>query len=175
MTRRACELLEGATSRGALKRLSRVLDDDPVLRAEVVTVARARGIEIPDDVDTWPSKKLLRRARGREEASRVRTNPISRDEAFTCAHCTMAVPVHGRSSRDHCPFCLRSLHVDVVPGDREASCGGILDPVGVERRGTRTMIHYRCRACAESRVNQALTDGEPPDDWGQVVALPGVQ
>jgi hypothetical protein len=37
------------------------------------------------------------------------------------------------------------------------------------------MIHYRCRVCGESRINQALTDGDPPDDWDKVIALPGVQ
>jgi len=37
------------------------------------------------------------------------------------------------------------------------------------------MIHYRCRSCGHEGVNQALVDGDPPDDWDQVIALPGVQ
>lgn len=29
------------------------------------------------------------------------------------------------------PNCLSSLHLDIEPGDREADCGGIMEPVGV--------------------------------------------
>lgn len=175
MSRRAEELLDAATSRGAIKRLAAQIDREPALREELIAVARARGIELGPDATAWSSKRLLRRARGREAEARIRSNPIARDEDFTCAHCEAAVPAHGRTARDHCPHCLRSLHVDVVPGDRAARCSGILDPVGVERRGARTMIHYRCRSCGHEGVNQALVDGDPPDDWDQVIALPGVQ
>ena len=173
MSRRAEDLLDAATSRGAIKRLAEELDAEPALRKQLIAVARARGVALEPDAESWPAKRLLRRARGRETASRVRTNPIARDEHFTCLHCAAEIPAHGRTARDHCPHCLRSRHVDVVPGDRAQNCRGILDPVGVEQRGDRTMIHYRCRSCGEATVNQALTDGDPPDDWAQVVALPG--
>ena len=36
----------------------------------------------------------------------------------------------GTQHRNHCPNCLSSLHLDIEPGDREADCGGIMDPVG---------------------------------------------
>ena len=39
------------------------------------------------------------------------------DEGFFCAHCGKWVPPLGYSSRNHCPFCLWSLHVDINPGD----------------------------------------------------------
>ena len=51
------------------------------------------------------------------------------DAGFICRNCGREVPPLGYSSRNHCPFCLCSLHVDVLPGDRAADCGGILDPV----------------------------------------------
>jgi hypothetical protein len=54
--------------------------------------------------------------------------------------------------------------VDVVPGDRAAGCGGLLDPVDLEVRGERWVIRYRCRRCGVERRNQALRDGEPADD-----------
>lgn len=161
----AAELLEAArqASRGELKRLAARLDADPALRAAVAALA-----DLPAD---WPPKRLLRVARGHEEAARERTNPVMRDEAFTCAHCGREVPPHGRTARDHCPSCLRSLHVDVVPGDRAATCGGILDPVGVEVRGADTVLRYRCRRCGAERTNRALLDGADPDDWSRIAAL----
>lgn len=128
-------------------------------------------MELPDDAVDWPAKRLLRRARGREEEARRRTNPVARDEAFVCAHCGLDVPPHGRTARDHCPRCLRSLHVDVVPGDRAAGCGGLLDPYELERRGDDLRIRYRCRRCGAVKVNRALLDGDPPDDWGALLRV----
>ncbi len=156
---------------GALKRLAAQLDGDLALRSELATAARAAGAELPDDADGWPAKKLLRRALAREDAAQVRRNPIARDEAFVCAHCGAAVPPHGRTARDHCPACLRSAHVDVVPGDRASDCGGVLHPVGLELRGDRAVIAYRCERCGAARRNRVLDDGEPPDDPKAVRAL----
>jgi len=175
MSRRARELLDAATSRRAIKRLAATLDGDVEIRQELVELARARGVDLPDEAVNWPGKRLLRRARGRDGDAQIRTNPIARDEAFQCVHCAAEISPHGRSARDHCPECLRSLHVDVIPGDRAETCRGILDPVAVERRGSRTMIHFRCRSCGTERINQALTDGESPDRWDRVIALPGIK
>ena len=169
--RRAVELLDAATSRGAVKRLAPQLDEVEGLRRAILDEGRRRGAALPDDALQWPAKRLLRVARAREADSRIRTNPVHRDEAFVCAHCGLAVPPHGRTARDHCPQCLRSVHVDRVPGDRAADCGGLLDPVAVERRAEDWVISYRCRRCGEHRTNRALLDGDPPDDWEQVVAL----
>lgn len=169
---RVAELLDHQLSRGALKRRGSQLDQDPELREAVIAEASRRGQPLPSDVASWPGKRILRRARAREVDARIRRNPIARDEAFTCAHCGAHVPAHGRTARDHCPHCLRSLHVDVVPGDRGAGCGGVLDPVRVEPAGAGGWrIHYRCRTCAAERVNRALLDGDPPDDWARIVAL----
>ena len=40
------------------------------------------------------------------------------DNGFICAHCGKEVEPLGYTSRNHCPFCLWSLHVDINPGDR---------------------------------------------------------
>ncbi len=165
-------MVEQARTRSACKRLGAKLDADPRLKTALLHWARARGVDLPDDAVRWPGKRLLRRARGREQAARIRRNPIARDEAFRCVACGRDVPPHGRSARDHCPYCLTGLHVDrLTPGDRASSCGGQLRPTGVERRGGRWMIAYTCARCGARRTNQVLLDGDPPDDWGRVVAL----
>lgn len=166
---RARDLLDRARSRGEVKRLSAALDGDDELRRALLAEGRDRGADLPDEAVGWPSAKLLRRARAHEDAARERTNPIRRDEAFTCAHCGLEVAPLGRTDRDHCPRCLRSLHVDVVPGDRAATCGGLLDPVGAEIRGGDVVIHHKCRRCgATHRVRAAV--GDPGgDDWEALV------
>ena len=172
MRERARELLDAAVGRGALKRLAAALDAEPGLREAVLAEARRRGVILPDEAESWPAKRLLRRARGRDVEAQVRTTPIHRDEAFTCAHCGADVEPHGRTARDHCPRCLRSMHVDVVPGDRAADCGGVLDPVGAEQSGGGGWrLRYRCRRCGQERVNQVILDGDDPDDWGLVTQL----
>jgi len=170
---RAQALLDQAdgAGRGLLKRLASSLDGDEPLRRALVRLGRARGADLPEGAWAWPAKRLLRMARGREHSSRQRLNPVMRDEAFTCAHCGHQVPPQGRTARDHCPRCLRSRHVDRVPGDRAEDCGGLLDPVRIELRHGETLIHYRCRSCGANRVNRALLDGGDPDRWEEVMRV----
>ena len=130
-----------------------------------------RGVDLPDDAVEWPGKRLLRRALGRDVASQVVSTPTARDEGFTCAACGAEVQPARRTARDHCPRCLVSQHVDVVPGDRAAGCGGLLRPVDAERRGDGFRIRYRCAACGAERFNKALLDVDDPDDWAALVAL----
>lgn len=166
--------IDAARTRGDCKRLGARLDTDPGLKHAVAAAARQRGVELPDDAASWPGKRLLRRARGRETSSQQRTNPIARDEAFTCVGCGRAVPPHGRTARDHCPYCLVGLHVDAVtPGDRASTCGGVLTPIAVEGQRGRWVLVYRCESCGAERRNRVLEDGEPPDDWRRVVELTG--
>ncbi len=97
---------------------------------------------------------------------------IKRDEAFVCAHCGRRVPPAGRTSRNHCPSCLRSLHVDVVPGDRADPCGGIMDPISADVRTDRVTIVHRCRRCgAERRVRALRESVADPDDWEALVRV----
>ena len=49
--------------------------------------------------------------------------------------------------RDHCPHCLRSRHVDIVPGDRAAKCRGRMDPIQFELIGGVVWIEYQCSDC----------------------------
>lgn len=164
--KRVAALLAETRGRAECKRLGAWLDDEGrELRVPLLEEARRRGVDLPDEAVAWPGKRLLRRARGAEQAARERRNPIQRDEAFACQHCGREVPPGRSRVRDHCPFCLRSLHVDIVPGDRAAGCGGLLDPVGLEVGGRQGMvIRYRCRLCGYEHRNRAALDVEPPDD-----------
>lgn len=53
------------------------------------------------------------------------------NESFTCKVCGRLVVPNGAGSdhRNHCPYCLTSMHLDIEPGDREADCGGAMEPV----------------------------------------------
>lgn len=78
------------------------------------------------------------------------------DNGFICANCGAEVEPLGKTSRNHCPYCLCSLHVDILPGDRANPCGGIMDAVKVEtdpRKGY--VILHRCRKCGEICRNRA--------------------
>ena len=99
------------------------------------------------------------------------------DNGFTCAHCGREVKPLGYSSRNHCPFCLWSLHVDVNPGDRANECGGAMEPIGVEtdpRKGY--IILHRCTKCGEVRRNRAAHEAEvQPDRLKLLIALTAVK
>jgi hypothetical protein len=94
----------------------------------------------------------------------IRKNMISVNEGFKCANCKRVVePGEGGICRNHCPYCLFSLHVDLdVPGDRANECGGLMAPTGVElnkKKGPR-LIHV-CKVCGHKSVNRMSSD----DDW----------
>ena len=83
------------------------------------------------------------------------------DNGFICAHCGKEVEPLGFTSRNHCPFCLWSLHVDVNPGDRASDCGGVMDPAFAEPDAKRGfIITHKCRKCGELRRNKAASDDD---------------
>jgi hypothetical protein len=86
-------------------------------------------------------------------------------EDFTCMHCGHSVVGDGYTN--HCPKCLHSRHVDVNPGDRAATCGGLMVPVGIENKGDRYVILHRCTACGFERRNKMQDD----DDMDRVIAI----
>jgi RNHCP domain len=61
---------------------------------------------------------------------------IMRNESFSCQNCQKEVTLHPTgSARNHCPHCLYSLHVDdTLPGDRLATCHGLMTPVGIDHK-----------------------------------------
>ena len=100
----------------------------------------------------------------------------TRNEAFVCENCGEVVrPLANGSCRNHCPRCLWSKHLDDVPGDRRAHCGGRMPPVGVERDARRGwMIVHRCERCGAIRRNRAaLDDPAQPDRFDALLRAAG--
>lgn len=91
-----------------------------------------------------------------------RHNPCA--DSFTCRNCgRLCVPEGaGSDHRNHCPNCLTSLHLDIEPGDREADCGGQMEPIAVwVRRGGEWAIVHRCRVCGWISSNRIAADDNP--------------
>ena len=81
------------------------------------------------------------------------------DSGFICRNCEKPVEPLIYSSRNHCPFCLYSLHLDIMPGDRLNDCGGILEPFSAEpdlKKGW--IINFKCEKCGEKSRNKAAGD-----------------
>lgn len=88
-------------------------------------------------------------------------------EDFTCGHC--GAFVKGDGYTNHCPRCLWSTHVDIAPGDRAESCGGMMEPVALEGSTPEYVIVHRCKKCdAVRRVKVSAHD-----DPQALVALSG--
>lgn len=88
-----------------------------------------------------------------------------RIENFTCEHC--GARVEGTGYTNHCPKCLWSKHVDVEPGDRAATCGGMMEPVSIEGSSPEYVILHRCVKCGYERKNKV----QPGDDADALLAL----
>ena len=91
-----------------------------------------------------------------------KTHPCT--ESFTCRHCGRLVTPGeaGSAHRNHCPYCLHSLHLDIEPGDREADCGGQMEPVAVwvRKHGEWAIVH-RCKRCGTFSSNRVAADDSP--------------
>ena len=66
--------------------------------------------------------------------------------------------VEGNGYTNHCPECLWSKHVDVNPGDRAETCGGLMEPVRVEVKGGEYAIIHKCVKCGIERSNKAVKE-----------------
>ena len=80
------------------------------------------------------------------------------DEGFICENCNKKVSPLGYTSRDHCPYCLYSKHVDILPGDRSNNCCGLLKPIGVEKFKNSFKIIYKCEKCHNEHKNIICDD-----------------
>lgn len=95
------------------------------------------------------------------------------DDGFICRNCGFEVKPLGFTSRDHCPKCLFSVHVDINPGDRMNSCLGLLEPICAEpdpRKGY--IITYRCQKCGQLHRNRAAHEAKiQPDNLSLIIKL----
>jgi len=95
------------------------------------------------------------------------------NNSFICTHCGEQILTEsnvGTKNRNHCPFCLWSLHVDdQVAGDRKSVCKGEMEPIGLTfkkegidkygkiRQGELMLIH-RCNKCGKININRIAGD-----------------
>ena len=98
---------------------------------------------------------------------------IKNDNGFICKSCGAEVKPLGYTSRNHCPFCLCSLHVDVNPGDRANGCGGILRPFKAEPDAKRGyIIYHRCEKCGAVVRNKSAHEAKvQPDEMSLIIKL----
>jgi DNA-directed RNA polymerase subunit RPC12/RpoP len=85
-------------------------------------------------------------------------NPM---ESFICSSCGKAIPPLqiGGNQRNHCPHCLCSLHVDIKPGDRRASCRGIMKPISIYvQQNKEWSIVHKCAKCNTIKLNRIAAD-----------------
>ena len=81
------------------------------------------------------------------------------DENFVCEVCGNVVEKLNYTARDHCNNCLSSKHLDNLPGDRLANCGGILVPIGIEKGSKdKLKIVYKCNKCGQIKRNVLAND-----------------
>ena len=96
--------------------------------------------------------------------------PETHARSFDCVHCGRAVSIDapGTKHRNHCPWCLWSKHVSLVPHDRESDCLGAMEPIGIvsQKDGEWSIVH-RCTACGLIRTNRITGD----DDEAVLIAL----
>lgn len=89
------------------------------------------------------------------------------DETFICENCHKTVLKLNYTSRDHCPYCLYSKHVDIYPGDRFNPCKGLLKPIGIEKFKNSFKIIYECDKCHQKHKNIIAND----DDMEKIIEL----
>lgn len=77
-------------------------------------------------------------------------------EDFICEHCGAAT--HGNGFTDHCRVCLWSKHVDIDPGDRASSCGGLMEPIDTETKKGEFRVLVQCNKCGFSRWSRIVSD-----------------
>ena len=83
------------------------------------------------------------------------------DSGCVCVNCGRQVEKLGVTSRNHCPYCLHSLHVDIVPGDRANTCKGLLRPIAIETNAKKGyVIVFKCDKCGAITRNKSADDDD---------------
>ena len=93
---------------------------------------------------------------------------IKNDMGFVCSNCGREVSPLKYTSRNHCPYCLHSLHVDNIPGDRANTCRGLMKPISIENSPKKGyVIVYKCSKCGEIKRNKSADD----DDFDKILEV----
>lgn len=91
--------------------------------------------------------------------------PRGSQNSFRCRRCGLDVPesAPGTAHRNHCPSCLWSRHLDDdTPGDRDARCGSLMEPIAIAVRGDgEWVLIHRCTGCDVLHLNRSAGDDNP--------------
>lgn len=91
---------------------------------------------------------------------------------FICIGCKKSVlPLQNGSYRNHCPFCLISIHIDNKPGDRKSLCKGLMEPYKLIKSNKGWQIIHRCKKCAHEKANKVAEGLIQPDNWDKIIEL----
>lgn len=77
---------------------------------------------------------------------------IKNKEDFICENCGFSITGNGYTN--HCHNCFYSKHVDIQPGDRKATCQGIMKPIQVTGSTNNIVITHKCQICGFTRNNK---------------------
>jgi rubrerythrin len=86
-------------------------------------------------------------------------------EDFVCGNC--GAQVTGNGYTNHCPNCLWSMHVDINPGDRQNTCGGMMKPISVEIKSGEYILTHKCAKCGFEKRNKTA----PEDNFEEILKL----
>ena len=101
---------------------------------------------------------------------------------FKCGRCHAVVSsahfLSGVNHRNHCPYCLWSLHLDLyAAGDRLSACKGKMKPIGLTLKlgrnkyrrdsGGELMLIHQCMDCNSLSINRIAAD----DDASTLLAV----
>ncbi len=86
-------------------------------------------------------------------------------ENFSCENCGLSI--EGSGYTNHCSNCLWSKHVDVNPGDRQAECQGMMEPISIELKGGEYVIVHHCVECGFEKKNKTSKD----DNFDAIVQI----
>lgn len=90
---------------------------------------------------------------------------MSEFDTYSCQRCgkMVALKAPGTKHRNHCPFCLWSLHVaqSLKQDDRSSECMGLMEPIAIstQRDGEWSLIH-RCQKCGNIKANRIAGDDD---------------
>ncbi|WP_265181671.1 RNHCP domain-containing protein [Geomicrobium sp. JCM 19055] len=56
-------------------------------------------------------------------------------------------PLENGSYRNHCPSCLYSKHVDVIPGDRASTCHSLMEPIDLKSHSKKRLSIATSMSC----------------------------
>ncbi|WP_277557339.1 RNHCP domain-containing protein [Ereboglobus sp. PH5-10] len=89
-----------------------------------------------------------------------------------CRHCggEFSLNAPGTRHRNHCPWCLWSIHLDDKPGDRNSDCHGGMEPIAVSAcPDGEWLIVHQCKTCFVVHINRIAGDDSERELLGLAV------